>query len=297
MSAPPLRQPLDPVALARLQGLQLRVRRAMEGLLGGLHASRHKGSSIEFQEHKEYSPGDEIRHIDWKAYARLDRYTVKQFEQETNLRAYLLVDASGSMGYASGQRSKLDCACELAATLAHLLLNQQDAAGLLTLRDGLHDYIPPRSGSGHLLTVTSQLAQLDPKGPTDLVAGLRQVAELARRSSLIVLLSDLFDFQPELLRLLRQLRGRRHEVVVLQILDPAELSFPFTDLTLFEDMEGPRELLADPRAVRDAYLEELERFLTEVRMGCREADIDHLVVDTAQDSADVLRQMLARGRR
>ena len=290
------RRPLDPATLAKLQALQLKARRAVEGLLSGMHSSRHRGVSIEFQEHKEYSPGDDIRHIDWKAYGRVDRYYVKQFEHETNLRAYLLVDASASMDYASGATSKLDRACQIAATLAHLLLRQQDAAGLLTFAEGPLQYIPPRAGSAHLTVLLRALAELQPQGRTDLLASLGHVAELAPRRSLVVLLSDLFDLRPEVTGLLRRLRGRKHEVVVLHLLDPWELSFPFRQLTRFEDMEEPREVVADPRGMRRAYLEELERFLSETRTACRQADIDYLLVDTAREPADVLGELLARRR-
>lgn len=285
---------LDPETLARLQSLQLKARGTVEGVLSGLHASRHRGASIEFQEHKEYSPGDEIRHIDWKAHARNDRFWVKQFEQETNLRAFLLVDASASMGYGSSGTSKLERATELAAALAHLLLRQQDAAGLITFRSEPEVYVPPRSSSGHLGVLLETLAALRPQGRTDLMRLLGHVAEISRQRAMVILLSDLFDLRPDVVRLLHQLRSRKHEVIVLHLLDPWELSFPFTELTLFEDMEEPREQLADPRGMRRAYLEEIGRFIEQTRMACREADIDYLLVDTSRSPADVLSELLGQ---
>ncbi|MDY0059271.1 MAG: DUF58 domain-containing protein [Myxococcota bacterium] len=293
-SVAPPRQPLTPETQARLQGLLLEAREAVEGVLSGLHRSRHRGASIEFQEHKEYSPGDELRHIDWKANARNDRLWVKQFEQETNLRALLLLDASASMGYGSHRATKLDRACEIAATLAHLLLRQQDAVGLVAFQQQVTDYIPPRSSSGHLTVLLEKLAGLQAAGQTDLVQLLGRVAELADRRGMVILLSDLFDLRPEVVQRLRQLRGRKHEVIVLQLLDPWELTFPFSELTRFVDLEEPRTVQADPRGMRRAYLEELRSYLEGIRRACQEADIDYLLADTARSPGEVLTELLAR---
>jgi len=293
-SVAPPRQPLTPETQARLQGLLLEAREAVEGVLSGLHRSRHRGASIEFQEHKEYSPGDELRHIDWKANARNDRLWVKQFEQETNLRALLLLDASASMGYGSHRATKLDRACEIAATLAHLLLRQQDAVGLVAFQQQVTDYIPPRSSSGHLTVLLEKLAGLQAAGQTDLVQLLGRVAELADRRGMVILLSDLFDLRPEVVQRLRQLRGRKHEVIVLQLLDPWELTFPLSELTRFVDLEEPRTVQADPRGMRRAYLEELRSYLEGIRRACQEADIDYLLADTARSPGEVLTELLAR---
>jgi len=291
--APP-RQPLTPETQARLQGLLLEAREAVEGVLSGLHRSRHRGASIEFQEHKEYSPGDELRHIDWKANARNDRLWVKQFEQETNLRALLLLDASASMGYGSHRATKLDRACEIAASLAHLLLRQQDAVGLVAFQQQVTDYIPPRSSSGHLTVLLEKLAGLQAAGQTDLVQLLGRVAELADRRGMVILLSDLFDLRPEVVQRLRQLRGRKHEVIVLQLLDPWELTFPFSELTRFVDLEEPRTVQADPRGMRRADLVEQRSYLEGIRRACLEADIDYLLADTARSPGEVLTELLAR---
>ncbi len=289
---------LDPEALARLKGLQLVVRQAMEGVLTGIHGSRHRGASIEFQEHKEYSPGDEVRHIDWKAYARIDRFYVKQFEKETNLRAYLVLDKSATMGYGPDGTTKLFRATQIAATLASLLLRQQDAVGLLTFADTAETYIPPRASSAHLGVLLEELARIQPGGGTDLAAAVGHVAELAHPRSLVVIIGDLLGGDVERLgHSLRQLRGRRHEVTLLHVLHPWEMEFPFTDPTVFVDMEARDELLADPRGMRLAYLEELEAFKRRVRHACLETGTTYQLVDVARPVAEVLTELLATGRR
>jgi uncharacterized protein (DUF58 family) len=284
MSAPPFGPPhvlLDPVALQRLDTMTLRARYVVEGTLWGIHRSPHHGQSVEFAEHKTYAPGDDLRHIDWKAYGKFDKYYVKKYEEETELWGYLLLDCSGSMGYArSGAVTKLTYAAYLAASMAYLLLRQQDRVGVIRFAAAERLYLPPRSRAGHLADVMLALEEAKPHGPTDLVGVLTQVSEVARRRSLIVLLSDLFDPSPQVAGLLRKLRARGHEVVVFHVLDDDETEFPFADLTLFESMEGPEKVLCDPHGVREAYLEELQRFLTATREVCVGADIEYHRVST-----------------
>lgn len=278
---------LDPVALARLGNLDLKARTIVEGALTGLHRSPHHGSSVEFAEHKEYSPGDEIRHIDWKAYGKFDRYYVKRFEQETELNAYLLLDRSGSMAYRGDGLSKLEYAAYLTSALAYLLIRQQDRVGLLAFGGGREVYVPPRARSNHLHDLAAAIEAIAGEGghgETQAAAALERVAELAqRRRSLILLVSDLFDPEgAKVESLLRRLRVQRHDVAVIQVLDRDELELPFEGLTWFHSLEDERKLLADPRAIRDAYLGELGAFLGRLRRSCTDGDIGYQMASTAQ---------------
>jgi uncharacterized protein (DUF58 family) len=277
---------LDPAAIAKLGPMPLRARAIVEGALSGLHRARLHGSSVEFAEHKEYSPGDEIRHIDWKAYGKYDRYYVKQYEQESELTAYLVLDATGSMAYRGDGLSKLAYASHLLAALAYLLIRQRDKAGLFVFGGDRARYIPPRSRSSHLLDLLGVLEQLDvvgAAGDDSLSPVLERVAELARRRrSLIVLASDLFDPSPEPLQILRRLRARGHDVAVFQTLDPHELRLPFSGLTLFESLEDERRLLVDPSAIRGRYHKRLHAFLARVRRECVAGGVEHYLIATSQ---------------
>jgi len=211
---------LDAPTLAKLAGVKVRARTVMEGVLSGLHKSPHQGQSVEFSEHKEYAPGDELRHLDWKAFGKLDRYYIKRFEHETNLKATLVLDASGSMGYQSGPLSKLEVATTLAGALAYLLIRQQDAAGLsVVTREGFAD-VPPRAAAGHLHAVLGALESLQPRGGTDLFAAAELLAERVRRGGLVLVFSDLFDDQDDALGRVLALRARRNDVALFHILDP-----------------------------------------------------------------------------
>jgi uncharacterized protein (DUF58 family) len=290
---------LDPAVLAKLGTLKLRVRAIAEGVLSGLHRSPHHGQSIEFAEHKEYAPGDEIRHIDWKAYAKFDKYYVKRFEQETNLRAYLVVDASGSMGYRGdpSRLTKLDTACALAATLAYLLIRQQDAAGVVLVNDKVAGAIPPRASASHIGPIVDALDAARGEGATRLSAAVDWVIEHAPRRSSVIVFSDLFDAEDGVLRKLAQLRRRRHDVTLFHVLDPAEIEFPFDDPTLFLSMEDQRQVEAHGRDVRRGYLDVFGRWLADVRRTAAEADIDYALCRTDRPPDEVLVPFLARRER
>jgi uncharacterized protein (DUF58 family) len=283
---------LAPAAVAPLQNLELRARTVVEGALAGLHRSPHHGSSVEFAEHKEYAAGDEIKHIDWKAYGKFDKYYVKRFEEETELRAYLVIDTSGSMSYRSGALSKLDYARTLAAALGFLLLRQQDQVGMVAFGDRLRGYLPPRARGGHLADLLTGLGGLEPAGRTDLQRALAYVSEVVQRRSLIALFSDLLDGGDDTRQLLRGLRARKHDVVVFHLLDHDELTLPFEGTTLFESEETGAQLLADPADVRMAYLAELERFTEGHRRGLAEGDVEYHLVDTARPPSAVLLEFL-----
>ena len=307
---------LDLPSLLRLQNLQLQARIVAEGALSGLHKAAHHGSSVEFAEHKEYAPGDDLRHIDWRAYGRIDKYYVKRFEEQTELRGYLLVDVSGSMGYGrQDQITKLGYAKLLAASLAYLLLRQNDPAGLLLHSQEQKAYIPPRGGCAHLGDLCHALEASKASGGTALADGLSFLSEVVRRRGVVVVLSDLLPSPPALGELpgelpidyiskygaqlraqLCGLRAQKHDVIVLHVLDADELELPFTGLTWFEDVEpgpaGLSRLFVDPADVRAAYQKELETFLTEMRRGLREGDVEYHLVPTSRSPESVLLDLL-----
>ncbi len=296
--APP-RPLLDPEVLARLGTLRLRVRSITEGILSGLHRSPHHGQSVEFAEHKEYAPGDDVRRIDWKAYGKFDKYYVKQFEQETNLRCHLVVDTSGSMGWKGRPErlTKLEYAASLAASLAWLLVRQADAAGLVLCAGEVVTAIPPQASAGHLQPIVDALSAAVPGGPTRLDAAVDWVVEHAPRRSAVVVLSDLFDEDQRLLKRLAQLSRRGHEVTVFHLLDPAELEFPFEDPTLFLSMEDGRSVEATGREVRKGYLQLMAAWLAALKREAAEADLDYTLCRTDRPLDEVLLPFLARRER
>ena len=285
---------LDARTLARLSGVKLRARAVMEGVLSGLHKSPHQGQSVEFSEHKEYAPGDELRHLDWKAFGKFDKYYVKRFEHETNLRGILVLDGSASMGYGSGPLTKLQVATTLAGALGYLLVRQQDAAGLTVVRGEGVTELPARAAAGHLSTFLEALEKVEPRGTTDLFAAADHLAEKVRRRSMVAVFSDLFDDRQEALKRLLQLRARKNDVAIFHVLDPAELTFPFDDPTLFLSMEDDRRIEVNPREIKESYLEEMSRFLASVRETCAEADVDYELVRADEPLDAVLLRFLAR---
>jgi uncharacterized protein (DUF58 family) len=270
----------DPVTLSKVSSLLLRARYVVEGLISGLHTSPYKGFSVEFSEHRQYAPGDEIRHIDWKAFGKFDRYFIKEYEQETNLRCYLLVDASASMEYRSDGVSKFDYAAYLAAALAYLMLNQQDLVGLVTFADGIRKQLPPRSSPGHLRAVIESLEQTVPLGDTNLGRTLHHIASQLKRRGLVIVISDLLDEPADVVQGLRHLRYQEHEVLVFHVLDHDEITFPFTQLTQFEDCEGELRVITDPRAISLDYQQQIKEFVEGYKQMCRRQAIDYTLFDT-----------------
>jgi uncharacterized protein (DUF58 family) len=261
-----------------------------------MHKSPHKGFSVEFAEHREYVAGVDPKHIDWRVYGRRDKLYVKQYEEETSLRCYLLLDKSASMGYRSDAVSwtKLEYASYLAASLAYLMAFQHDGVGLITYDTAERDRVPPRQGPGHLRNLMEKLEQTTPGGETGLAAIFHQLAENIKRRSLVIVLSDLFDDPDELVGALKHFRHKKHDVIVFQTLDPGEISFPFDDVTRIEDLENGREVISDPRAFRKSYLEELAKFLDKIRTGCTTAQIDYSVAATDKPFDTFLGTYLAR---
>jgi uncharacterized protein (DUF58 family) len=284
---PDATQYLKPEVVARLRGIDLKARLVVEGFLAGLHRSPYKGFSVEFTEHRPYMPGDEPKRIDWKVYAKTDRFVIREYEEETNLRAYLVLDASGSMSYSTGKVSKLEYAGYLAASLAYLLLHQKDSAGLITFSDKVDTYIPPRSTPAHLNVLLRRLSNLKPGGDTNIASTLHQLAEQVKRRGLVVVMSDLWDDPAAVLTALRHFRHRKHEVLVFHILDPNERELAFKNPVVLKDLETGAEMTVDPRVVRDQYQKEFDKFFARFEQGCREAAIDYhrITTDTPFDRA------------
>jgi uncharacterized protein (DUF58 family) len=293
---------MDPAQLARLGSLPIQARVIVEGALSGLHRAAVHGSSVEFAEHKEYSPGDELRHVDWKAYAKLDRYYVKQFEQESQLTVYLVLDASASMAFSGGGIAKLEYGGLLLAALAYLVIQQQDKVGLIASGDrSLDTLVPPRGRTTHfhdLMAVLESIIARGAAGDESPAAALARIAELTRRRrALIVLASDLFDPDDETLRALAQLRAQRHDVSVIHLLDPHERSFPYDGLTQFDALESAHKILVNPAAIRRDYLERMEAFLAKVRSALTAAGVDYHLIETSQPLDQTLLGLLvARSR-
>ena len=285
---------LDPASLAKVAGLVVRARMIVEGSITGLHRSPFHGSSVEFAEHREYVAGDDIRHIDWKVFGRSDRFYIKQFEEETNLRVQLVLDASESMTYGSGAMTKLDYARTLAASLAYLILGQHDAVGALVFDDEIRAEAPISQSRSHLQDLVTILSQQSGQDATDIGQVLANVSDRLKRRCLIVLLSDLFDDQDRLVHGLRRLRHAGHDVLVLHIMDPDELNFPFTRMTLFEGLEDLPVQLADPDAVREAYLVEVREFMRNLRRDFRNSGIQYQLADCSLGFDQVLREALVR---
>ena len=272
----------DPRVLAGISNLYLRARWVVEGLMSGIHRSRSKGFSVEFEEHREYSPGDEIRRIDWKALGKFDRYFIKEYEDETNLRAYLLLDTSGSMDYASDGITKFDYGCTLTASLAYLILKQQDAAGLVAFSDRVETFIPPKAKRDYLLQILHALENRGPSGETNVGKILEEIAGQIRRRGLVILVSDLLDEPDKILKGLRLFRFKGNDVIVFHLLDPAELDLPFDGNILFEDLEELNlRVVADPRTIRKTYRQVVEEFTGRIRKECHENSIDYQLISTS----------------
>jgi uncharacterized protein (DUF58 family) len=284
----------------RIKSLQLRAKVVVEGFFSGLHRSPYHGFSVEFTEYRQYSPGDDLRYFDWKLFARSDRYYIKRFEDETNLRCYLLVDLSKSMGFGSLSYDKAEYAKTAAATFAYFLSLQRDAVGLVTFDAAIRDYLPARFRPGHLHRLMMCLEHAPAGTGTDLAAPLEQVARTARKRGMVVLLSDLLAPVEAIETRLGYLRSRGHEVVVLRVLDPAEVDFPFQEAALFHDVESGRDLYVDPHVVRDRYRQKFGEHAAALAQACSKLAVDFydLRTDRPLELAlfDLMNARLRRGR-
>jgi uncharacterized protein (DUF58 family) len=275
------RKYLDPATVSKLSSMELRARLVVEGFIVGLHRSPYHGFSVEFAEHRQYMPGDDFKHIDWKVYGKSDRFYIKQFEEETNLKAYILLDASRSMGYKSDGISKLEYGSYLAASLAYLMLRQQDAPGLLIYDEKVRAYIPPKGARSHITPILQQLGRTEPSNKTDAAVAFHELAERIKRRGLIIVISDLLDDPDKFLLGLKHFRHRQHEVIVFQILDPLERNFSFSSEARFRDMETGHEVLTDPWQVRGEYMKRLGEHIEGITRVCRDSQIDYHLLDTS----------------
>jgi len=273
---------LHPEAIKRISRLEMRARHVVEGFLAGMHRSPYFGQSVEFLQHRQYTPGDDPRFVDWKVWARQDRLYVKQFEEDTNLRATLLVDVSASMRYGSGALSKYEYGCTLSACLAYLILRQQDAVGCLAFDEWVRTVVPQRTKRNHLDSVIQALDASAPRNRTSVYGILRTAAESYPRRGLMMLVSDLLVEREGLFRGLRLLRSRGHDVLVFHVMDDDELDFPFSGPTRFDGLELGRQLSCNPRALRAGYLTALSAYLEEVRRGCAANHVDYALLRTSQ---------------
>ncbi|MGL4553670.1 MAG: DUF58 domain-containing protein [Gemmataceae bacterium] len=288
----------DPTTLSKYGRLSLVARNLVEGFLTGVHKSPFKGASVEFAEHRQYYPGDEIRHIDWRAVAKTDRYYVKEYEEETNLRATLLVDASGSMAYSGKHPAKFQYAQYVAASLAYLMLHQRDAVGLALHDTRLRTVLRPKANSKHLLQILTALEDARPEGETALAPLWHATAEQIKQRGLVIILSDCFGEPAELLRGLQHLRHRRHEVMLFHVLAPEELDFPFKKWTQFRSLEASADRqLVDPQRLRKEYLANFERFRAELREACGRTHVDYHLLTTDQPVERALGLYLSRRQR
>jgi len=294
---PPLddkRKYLQPEMAAMLSNMALRARLVVEGYIIGQHKSPYHGFSVEFAEHRAYGPGDEIRHIDWKLYGKTDRYFVKRYEEETNLRAHLILDTSRSMLYSSGAITKLDYASTLMAALAYLMMNQQDGVGLVLFDEKVNQFIPPRSNPSHLNTLLSHLGTVEAGLDTQIEPVLHEMAERIKKRGLIILISDLLDDPDNILNGLKHFRHNKQEVIVFHILDQQELEFDFNARTRFKDMESGEEITTEPWHIRKAYAESIEKLQKDYRKKCREYLVDYVPLFTDQSLDKALTEYIRK---
>jgi uncharacterized protein (DUF58 family) len=290
---PDSKEYLHPDAIRRIASMELRARNIVEGFMAGMHRSPYFGQSVEFVQHRQYTPGDDLRHIDWKVWSRQDKLYIKQYEEDTSLRCTLLLDASASMSYGNGALNKFDYAATVCACLAYLTLRQQDAVGLTVFDQRIQSRLPWRSSRSHLPAIYRSLQQTTPKDKTDLKQVFREISETYPKRSLMVVASDFLGGEAQTLKSLAALKHAGHDILVFHIMDDDELDFPFNDATRFEGMESADQLTCNPRALRDGYLESLQRFLDRVRHACASAQIDYQLIRTSRSLDAALTAYLA----
>jgi len=288
---------LRPEVVAQIANMELRARLVVEGFITGLHRSPYHGFSVEFTEHRPYMPGDEFKHIDWKALAKTGRYYIKQFEEETNLKSLIILDASKSMSYGSeGQLRKVQYASYVAAALAYLMVEQRDAVGLAIYDEAVRTYLPPRGTRPYLRQLLVQLEQMKTGNRTNTAAVLHQVAERIKRRGLVVILSDLLDDPQQVLTSFKHFRHKGNEVIVMQVLDPMERSFAFGGDAIFRDMETGEELSTQPWHIQGAYRSAFRKFLERYQRECRDNNIDYVQLDTSTPFDKALMEYLTKRR-
>ncbi len=285
---------LDPTVLAGLSNLELRARVVVEGFLSGLHRSPHRGFSVEFNDYRHYQRGDDMRHVDWKLYARSEKFYIKQYEDETNVRCMVVLDTSASMSYSSGGISKLDYGITLASALAYFINRQRDAVGLITYDEIVSEYIPAKCRQPHLMHILRTLAQVQVGKKTDGVKPLMDLAASLNKKSMIVLITDMLDDEERLIKTLQNLRGMGNDVIVFHVMDDAELNFNFNEASEFIDMENDETFITTPQAIRKAYLENLNEFLSFCKKQCQSSGVDYCLMNTSQPLDEALSSYMSK---
>ncbi|MEW6702236.1 MAG: DUF58 domain-containing protein [Bacteroidota bacterium] len=286
---------LDPVVISKLKTLELRAREVVEGFMVGLHRSPYHGFSVEFSEHRPYMQGDELKNVDWKVYAKREKFFIKQFEEETNLIGHIFVDASKSMDYKhTAKVTKLDYAITLAAALAYVMIDQQDSVGLAIYSDKIHSYFPPKSNRVYLKTILSALNQIKPRGATSTSRCLDSVAEKIKKRGLTIIISDFFDDLNSILTALKHIHYRKNEVIVFQVLDPIEKNFGFDRDAIFVDLETGEQITTQPHQIQRAYMEAMKEYLDKLKSECLNFGIEYNLIDTSQSFDKALMSYFAK---
>tara|TARA_Y100000590_G_scaffold363291_1_gene420884 strand:+ start:8780 stop:9673 length:894 start_codon:yes stop_codon:yes gene_type:complete len=289
--------PLSPKIISKLNNLYIKARFVVEGFIVGLHKSPYHGFSVEFSEHRAYGYGDEIRHIDWKLWGKTDKYFVKQFEEETNLKSYLLLDKSSSMYYKSGNISKIEYANILTASLTYLMLKQQDAVGLTLFDNQIRSNIPPKSKRSHINVILSEIENISKGSNTNIAPVLHKIAEMTQKRGLVILISDLLDSKEDVLSSLQHFRYKGHEVIVFHILDPQELKLEFNQLTRFQDMESEEEIITEPWNIQKDYQKKIQSFCNYYKNQCSKNNIDYILLNTDTPLDRALSEYLIKRKR
>lgn len=285
---------LDPTVLAGLDNLELRARVVVEGFLSGLHRSPHRGFSVEFNDYRHYYRGDDMRHIDWKLYARSEKFYIKQYEDETNVRCMVVLDTSASMSYSSGGTSKLDYGITLASALAYFINRQRDAVGLITYDDKVNEYLPAKCRQPHMMHILRTLAQIKPGKKTDAVKPLTDLAASLNKKSMVVLITDMLDDEERLIKTLRNLRGMGNDVILFHVMDDAELNFTFNEASEFVDLESNETYITTPPAIRKAYLKNLNEFLSFCKKQCQSSGVDYCLLNTSKPLDEALSSYMSK---
>ena len=273
---------LDPKVLAGLHNLELRARVVVEGFLAGLHKSPHRGFSVEFNDYRHYQRGDDMRHVDWRLYARSGKLYIKQYEDETNVRCVILLDTSASMAYTSGGMSKLDYGITLASALAYFIARQRDAVGLVTFDDEIREYLPAKTRQLPLMRILRALSRVQAGQQTDVVKPLTDLASSLKKKSMVILISDMLDDEERIINTLTNLRAMGNDIITFHIMDDAELNFPFNEASEFIDMENSESYITSPAAIRKAYLKNINEFLAYCKKQCQTSGIDYCLMNTRE---------------
>ena len=285
---------LDPLTINKIDNLSLRARLVVEGFIIGMHKSPYHGFSVEFSEHRPYGFGDEIKYIDWKLWGKTDRFFVKRYEEETNLKAHIMIDQSASMGYSSHTINKLEYAKILAASFSYMLIKNQDAVGLYMFDSKIKKSISPRSTKGHLNLLLTEMDKIQPSSNTNIAQALHECAEKTHKKGLVILISDLMDNQDEILMGLKHFLYKGHEVIVFHILDPREIDFDFKERVRFRDLESGDEIITDPRQLKKSYQNNLNQFINFYKQNCGKHRIDYMPLSTNQSLETALTEYLVK---